>query len=89
LSSQQSLALEILEQLATHSDSKVRRMVATKNTLQESLLLQLATDTDDAVRMSVAHHKNATKVVLSCLITDSWAEISRLARARIAESQFI
>lgn len=80
---------EILEQLATHSDHRVRSMVACKNKLQEPLLLQLATDVDESVRISVAQHKNATKAVLSCLVTDSWAEISRLARVRIAQGKFI
>jgi hypothetical protein len=74
---------EILEVLASHTDSRVRSMVASKNKLKEALLLKLASDQDDSVRMSVARHKKATVDVLNQLTNDRWEEISIVALERI------
>jgi hypothetical protein len=78
---------EILEVLASHSDGRVRSMVASKNKLKEALLLKLASDKDDSVRMSVARHKKATVDVLNQLKNDSWEEISIVALERIKSAK--
>jgi hypothetical protein len=74
---------EILEVLASHTNSRVRSMVASKNKLKEALLLKLASDQDDSVRMSVARHKKATVDVLNQLTNDHWEEISIVSLERI------
>ncbi len=79
---------EVLEQLASHEDDRVRSMVSMKNKLKESLLLKLANDSNDSVRMSIARHKKATPAVLKLLTNDSWPEVSKVAIERIESGNY-
>ena len=83
-----TIPYEVLEKLALHPEARVRSMVAMKNKLEEKLLIVLSSDSEESVRMHVARHKKATRNVLNQLLNDSWPEIVKLVKTRLATENF-
>ena len=52
-----TVPIEVLEILASDSDSNVRDMVARKRKITEAIALKLAEDTDETVRVALATNK--------------------------------
>ena len=73
----------ILEKLATHSDTRVRDMVARKRKIPESLMLVLAKDEDGSVRLALANNGKVTERVLKVLINDSWQAVRERALEKL------
>ncbi|MEU6291380.1 hypothetical protein [Streptomyces sp. NPDC046988] len=82
-----TVPLEILQVLASDSDSRVRSMVASKRKATPELLTMLAADSDESVRLAVARHKSVPGDVLEQLRNDSWGEIRDVVRDRLESGQ--
>ena len=75
-----SLKAAKLEQLAKHSDWRVRQAVALNTKVSEWLLKELKTDDDKDVRIAVAQHLHASQKTLEFLIGDETEEVRLTVR---------
>jgi hypothetical protein len=73
----------VLAHLATHGNTQVRTVVASKAQLPEQLFLILAHDKDEAVRLRVAFNAQATPEVLATLAGDVCPIVRMHAQARL------
>lgn len=80
-----TIQIEILELLALDIDSGVRSAVATKNSLPLQLMESLSRDEEESVRMRIACNKKAPAHVLRNLCYDPSAEVSTVAKERLAK----
>ncbi len=75
---------EVLEQLATDVNPRIRVAVAMKNKLSKDLMLMLAKDSDSSVRERIAYNKNASDEVLRLLAQDTVVSVSEAARQQLS-----
>ena len=78
-----SIPVEILTQLATDSDWRVRWQVASRRKTPPSVLEQLAGDPDEGVRQRVVRHHRLSVAVLRQLRSDPSAAVRDLAERRL------
>jgi hypothetical protein len=75
--------LEVLSELADHTDPRIRSLVAMRRA-SAPLLIHLAEDTEVTVRLRVAYNAKAPEEVLRLLATDRDPEVRRVADERLA-----
>ncbi|MBL9148356.1 MAG: HEAT repeat domain-containing protein [Phycisphaerae bacterium] len=80
---------EVLTELASDPDPRVRWMVAAKRKLAAELQLRLAVDSDEGVRQRIAWNARATRAALERLAGDSWIVVAEHARARLAAGEYV
>lgn len=80
---------EVLAELASDPDPRVRWTVAAKRKLGPELQLRLAADPDEGVRQRIAWNARATRAALERLADDPWAVVAEHARARLAGGEYV
>lgn len=75
---------EILVELATDEDWRVRARVLSRRSCPPDLLQRLANDPHDAVRNTVATHPRSPRAAVALLGDDPWPVIAEAARTRLA-----
>ena len=82
-----TVPIEILQELASHSDSRVRHMVASKRKLSTDLFRSLSVDSDESVRKAIAYNAKTPREVLESLANEDWEEIRLHVSKRLHDNR--
>lgn len=78
-----TVPLSVLEQLASHSDSTIRRAVARKRKLSQAIFDQLAHDPDEYVRLAIAMNAKVPRNLLLELAQDESQVVADGANSKL------
>ena len=80
-----TIPVEVVRELAGHTDPRVRDMIARKRRTPEEILMSLASDDDEGVRLAVACNPKAPDRVLHHLLSDRWKTVAEEAHRRLGK----